>query len=49
MFVLQAEKICLGLGVGVGGDSGSGIERGGWRDKSGLFVEYTVKDCYHPN
>lgn len=45
MFVLQAEKICLG-GMG---DSGSDIERGGWRDKSGLFVEYTGKDCYHPN
>lgn len=28
MFVLQAEKICLGWG-----DTGSGIERGGWRDE----------------
>lgn len=46
MFVLQAEKICLGSGETV---VVVGIERGGWRDKSGLFVEYTVKDCYHPN
>lgn len=46
LFVLLAEKICLGRGLvvvvwkerEVGGET-----------KSGLFVEYTVKDCYHPN
>lgn len=30
MFVLQAEKILSGVG---GLDSGSGRERGGWRDE----------------
>lgn len=45
LFVLLAEKICLGWGV-----SGSSVEREvGGETKSGLFVEYTVKDCYHPN
>lgn len=46
LFVLLAAKICLGWGsvvvVRKEGEVGGETE-------SGLFVEYTVKDCYHPN